>query len=127
MNLFIAGAGGVLGRGDSRSTPIHVPELAALMLDGIDRRENVVVECGGPEDLTWREICALCFEVQARPVRIRSVPVWFCRLTLALLRPFSYRYHAMGRLLLFMSMRDTCTPHLGAVRLRDYLARPAAD
>lgn len=116
-----------IGRGDSRSTPIHVPELATLMLDGLDRRENAIVECGGPEDLTWREICALCFEVQALPVRIRSVPVWFCRLTLALLRPFSYRYHAMGRLLLFMSTRDTCTPHLGTVRLGDYLARPAAD
>ena len=112
----------VIGDGQSRSTPIHVPELAAIMLDESGRVGNRVVEVGGPEDLTWRETCDLCFETQGLPVRISSAPVWLCRLILVLLKPFSYRYYAMGRLLLFMSTRDVCTPHRGVVRLRDYLA-----
>lgn len=111
-----------IGKGDSRSTPIHIPDLAAVMLDEMDKQKNAVVEVGGPEDLAWRETCTLCFEVQGLPPRIQSAPVWLCKLTLVLIRPFSYRYWAMGRLLLFMSTHDVCTPHRGTVKLRDYLA-----
>ncbi len=63
-----------IGKGDSRSTPIHIPELAAIMLEEMGKQENAVVEVGGPEDLTWRETCALCFETQGLPVRIQSAP-----------------------------------------------------
>ena len=113
-----------IGKGDSRSTPIHIPDLAALMLAEMEKTPNAVVEVGGPEDLTWRETCALCFETQGLPVRIQSAPVWLCRLILALLKPFSYRHWAMGRLLLFMSTHDVRTPKRGTVTLRDYLADP---
>jgi len=112
-----------IGNGETRSTPIHVPELASLMLSELGTQSNKVIEVGGPEDLSWREICALCFEVQGLPPRIQGAPVGLCRAILALLRPFTYRYYAMGRLLLFMSTNEVCTPHLGTVRLRDYLAQ----
>lgn len=112
-----------IGTGASRSTPIHIPDLAAIMLEEMPKQANAVIEVGGPEDLSWRETCELCFKVQDRPVRIQSAPVWLCRLALVMIRPFSYRYWAMGRLLLFMSTRDVCTPHRGTVKLRDYLAQ----
>lgn len=115
-----------IGDGASRSTPIHVPDLAAVMLEEMIRQTDAVVGVGGPEDLTWRETCAACFAALGKPPRISSAPVWLCRLALALIRPFSYRYWAMGKLLLFMSNHDVCTPHLGRVRLQDYLANPAA-
>ncbi len=111
-----------IGKGDSRSTPIHIPDLAAIMLDEMGKQTNAVVEVGGPEDLTWRETCAICFEVQGLPPRIQGAPVGLCKLALGLIRPFSYRYWAMGKLLLFMSTHDVCTPRRGTVRLRDYLA-----
>ena len=111
-----------IGKGDSRSTPVHIPDLAAIMLAEMATTANAVVGVGGPEDLTWRETCVLCFETQNLPVRIQSAPVWLCRLALAFIRPFSYRYWAMGRLLLFMSTHDVCTPKRGTVKLRDYLA-----
>lgn len=114
-----------IGNGEARSTPIHVPDLAAIMLEELAIRKSPVVEAGGPEDLTWNETCALCFEVQNLPVRIRRVPVRLCRIILALLRPFSYRYDAMGRLLLFMSTHDACTPKRGTLRLGDYLRQVA--
>lgn len=113
-----------IGKGDSRSTPIHIPDLAAIMLDEMGRQSNAVVGVGGPEDLSWRETCEICFEVQGLPARIQSAPVWLCRLALILIRPFSYRYWAMGKLLLFMSTHDACTPKRGTVRLRDFLGGP---
>ena len=111
-----------IGDGGSRSTPVHIPDLAAVMLNEMGKQTNAVVGVGGPEDLSWRETCQICFEVQDLPPRIQSAPVWLCKLALALIRPFSYRYWAMGRLLLFMSAHDVCTPHRGTVTLRDYLA-----
>ena len=112
-----------IGKGDSRSTPIHVPDLAAILLGEMSKQTNVQIDVGGPQDLTWRETCELCFETQGLPVRIQSAPVWLCRLALALIRPFSYRHWAMGRLLLFMSTHDVCTTKRGTVKLRDDLAR----
>ena len=92
------------------------------MLAEMGKQKNAVVGVGGPEDLTWRETCALCFETQGLPVRIQSAPVWLCQLALVLIRPFSYRYWAMGKLLLFMSTHNVCTPKRGTVTLRTYLA-----
>ena len=115
-----------IGDGGSRSTPIHVPDLAGVMLAEMSRCENAVVEIGGPEDLTWRETCEACFAALGKPARISTAPVWLCQLALALIRPFSYRHWAMGKLLLFMSTHDVCTPRRGTVRLREYLAQHAA-
>ena len=116
-----------IGKGDSRSTPVHVPDLAAVMLAEMARQTNAVVGVGGPEDLTWRETCEACFAALGQPPRISYAPVWLCKLALALIRPFSYRYWAMGRLLLFMSTHDVCTPKRGTLKLRDYLAGGGTD
>lgn len=111
-----------IGGGGSRSTPVNVPDLAAVMLAEMGKQTNAVVGVGGPEDLSWRETCEACFAALGRPPRIFHAPVWLCKLALALLRPFSYRQWAMGKLLLFMSTHDVCTPKRGWIRLRDYLA-----
>ncbi|MBP7829378.1 MAG: NAD(P)H-binding protein [Kiritimatiellae bacterium] len=111
----------VIGRGVEKSTPIHVVDLAAIMLADMETVIYEVVEAGGPEHLSWLDICRTCFEVQNRPPRIVRVPAGVCRATLAVLRPFSPRHHAMGRLLLFMSTRDVCSPPRGRVTLREYL------
>lgn len=111
-----------IGDGGSRSTPVHIPDLAAVMLEEMGRQTNAVVGVGGPEDLTWRETCEACFAALGQPPRMSYAPVWLCKLALALLRPFSYRNWAMGKLLLFMSIHDVPTPKRGTVALRDYLA-----
>ena len=111
-----------IGRGDSRSTPVHIPELAAFMLAEMAKPAGGVAEFGGPEDLTWRKTCEACFAALGKPARISCAPVWLCKLALPLIRPFSYRHWAMGKLLLFMSTHDACTPRRGTVTLRTYLA-----
>ena len=115
-----------IGDGASRSTPIHVPDLAAAMLEDMLLQTNACVGVGGPEDLAWREICKTCFVALGKSPRIQFVPVWLCKLALALIRPFGYRHWAMGKLLLFMSTHDVCTPRRGSMRLRDYLAARSA-
>lgn len=111
----------VIGDGKSRFTPIDVKELARIMVEDTLVKENQVVSVGGPEDVSWRHICEMCFAVAGKKPKIISVPVWICRLTLFLLKPFSPKYFAMGRLLLFTSTHDLTTNKRGSLKLSDYL------
>ena len=113
----------VIGDGSSRSTPVDVGELAEIMVREMDGASCRVVEVGGPEHLSWTEICRTCFDSVGRPPAIMKVPVWLCELTLAIIKPFSFRHYAMGRLLVFMSTRDVCTAPLAKRSLREYLVQ----
>jgi len=121
MKLAAKGPLFVIGNGSSRSTPIDVVDLAGLMTEGMRTQANAVIEVGGPEHLSWLDVCRTCFELQGKPPRIMRAPVWLCRTTLALLRPFSFRHYAMGQLLVFMSTHDVCTPPRGKNPLRKFL------
>ncbi len=121
MKLAAKGPLFVIGNGESRSTPIDVRDLAALMTEGMQDQANAVVEVGGPEHLSWLEVCHTCFKLQDRPTRIMRIPVWLCRTVLAVLRPLSFRNYAMGQLLVFMSTHDVCTPARGSLPLQHFL------
>jgi uncharacterized protein YbjT (DUF2867 family) len=111
----------IVGPGTYFSTPIDVGELATLMAEEVLVRKNEVIELGGPEDLSWNDICRTCFEHYGRPPRLIHVPVGLCRAILTLIKPFSPAYYAMGKLILFMSSHDLPTPHRGTLRFADYL------
>jgi uncharacterized protein YbjT (DUF2867 family) len=113
----------VIGHGQFKTNPIDVGDLARLMLDGMASSDSRrIIEVGGPEALTWREISETCFASLGRKPRIIHVPVWLCNLGLGLIKPFSSRNWAMGRLLVFMSTRHVLTPARGRVRLKEYFA-----
>lgn len=122
MKLAAKGPLFVIGDGTSQSTPIDVADLASLMTAYMRTQANAVVEVGGPEHLSWLDVCRTCFELQGKPLRIMRAPVWLCRAILALLRPFSFRHYAMGQLLVFMSTHYVCTPPHGKTTLRQYLS-----
>lgn len=111
----------VIGHGKNVFTPIAVEDLAEIVADDVLARSKEVIHVGGPEDMSWNEICEVCFANYGKTPRILRVPVWLCRLTLWMIKPFSKPYHAMGRLLVFMSTRDLPTAKRGRMRLADYL------
>lgn len=111
----------MVGPGTHFSTPIDVGELATLMADELPVRKNEVIELGGPEDLSWNDICRVCFAHYGRKLNIVHVPVGVCRSILALIKPFSPSYYAMGKLIVFMSTHDLPTPHRGSLHFADYL------
>lgn len=103
----------IIGSGDSVSTPIDVRDLASVMIDEMDRTDNQIISVGGPEDMSWTDICNACFKHCARPPKIVRIPIWLCEATLRVLKPFSKSYYAMGRLILFMSTHDLLTNKRG--------------
>ncbi len=113
----------VIGDGKVVSTPIEVGELASLMADDVLNVSNAYTSIGGPQDMTWNEICAACFKVWGKPTKIILVPVWVCQAALALIRPFSSQYYALGKLLVFFSVNSAPTEKRGLTSLGNYLKK----
>ena len=113
----------IIGDGEVVSTPVDVAELAEFMAEDALTRSNAYTSIGGPQDMTWNEICEDCFSVWGKEPRIVSMPVSLCDLALACLKPFSSAYYGMGKLLVFFSVTSVPTDKRGKVTLKDYLAR----
>ncbi len=111
----------LVGSGRNRFTPVDVSDLAAVMAEELGGAANRMVSVGGPADMSWDEIGEACFRHHGRPPRLIHVPVWLCTFTLALLRPFSKKYDAMGRLILFMSTTDLLTEKRGRTSFAEFL------
>lgn len=111
----------VVGSGTSVFTPVDVRDVARIMAEDILVKRNAVVEIGGPEDMSWNEICLTCFDHYGKRPHIVHVPVWLCRAVLAVLKPFAATHAAMGDLILFVSTHDLPTEKRGVVRFADYL------
>ena len=114
----------VIGSGKAQSTPIDVRDLAVLMIEEMDQTQNKMISVGGPEDLSWNDLCNLCVQHCGRKSTIIHIPQSLCTLTLALLHPFSKSTHAMGRLILFMSTHDLLTEKRGTRTFAEALTEP---
>jgi len=112
----------IIGPGTYRFTPVDVHDVARVMVEDSVTKRNAVVEIGGPEDMSWNEICQTCFAHYGKKVRIVHVPVWLCQATLLPLKFFSSSKFAMGKLILYMSTHDLPTEKRGQLRFADYLA-----
>ncbi len=114
----------VIGSGRNHFTPIDARDLAGIMVEDMDRHSNRIIDVGGPEDMSWNEICRTCFEHYGRKPLILKFPKWLCALSVALLRPVSRSSHAMGKLIVFMSTIDLPTDRRGTRRFASYLNEP---
>lgn len=115
----------VIGHGHNRFTPVDVRDLAEIIASDMDQAGNRIVSVGGPDDMSWNDICRTCFEHYGRKALILKFPKWFCELTLRALKPFAKSQHAMGRLIVFMSTVDLPTEKRGRRRLADVLRETA--
>lgn len=111
----------VIGNGKSRSTPVDVRDLSSLVVEEMDQACDRILSIGGPEDMSWNDVCMACFEQCGLKPHIIRVPKWLCEVTLWVLKPFSKSTYAMGQLILFMSTRDLPTEKRGTRSFADYL------
>ncbi len=79
--------------GASHGTPIIATDDVAQMIAGgalYSGNENLLVEAGGPEWLTWREIAGVVAKkVGKERIRIIPIPGWLARMNQTLASPFS--------------------------------------
>jgi uncharacterized protein YbjT (DUF2867 family) len=111
----------LINHGQCVSTPIAITDLAEIMVEDTLKEENKVIEVGGPEDLNWQDICRICADTLNAKMKFVNIPVWLCDFTLCLLRPFSNKYHSMGKLLLYTSTHDVLASKRGKTKFSDYV------
>lgn len=111
----------VIGPGHNKFTPVDVRDVARIMVEDLLVKANAVVEVGGPQDMSWNEICQTCFAYYGRKPRIIHVPSWMCQAMMPLLWLTAPAYYAMGKLILFMSTHDLPTEKRGRLTFADYL------
>ena len=79
--------------GADHGTPIIATrDVAEMMVGGAlyVGSENLLIEAGGPQWLTWREIADIIAEKTGRKaIRIIPIPSWLAQLNQQLVRPFS--------------------------------------
>jgi len=60
----------LFGDGSYHVRPIHVDDLAAIMVEQGGHRENALINALGPEDFTWRELVSMLADVLGKRPRV---------------------------------------------------------
>jgi uncharacterized protein YbjT (DUF2867 family) len=81
----------VNGGPDLRVSFIAIRDVAGILIAATthERARDAILEVGGPEALSWREVAALYAELLGREVRIRTSPAAPMKVMAKLLAPFS--------------------------------------
>ncbi len=113
---------GVFGDGRYRLRPLHVDDMAALMVDHADRSGNTMVDAVGPEAFAYRELVASLARIIGVRRRIVSVPPGLGLAVARLLNPLVgdviiTREEIKG---LMRGLLDSDAPAAGPTRLTDW-------
>lgn len=120
LQIARTGVAPKLGGGTARSNPIHPADLAAVCADALEREGGAVIDAGGPDVLTRREMFDAAFAAAGRTPRYVPVPAAMVRFNAALVRPFDARLSDVLRFFERVSTTDAVAPVRGQRRLADY-------
>lgn len=112
----------LFGNGELKANPIHGEDLAAVCVDLIENTDKVL-EIGGPETLTQKEIATSAFNILGTPPKITYIPEWARVLTLKLVRIFTGS-KVYGPIEFFMTVMaiNMIAPEYGKHTLKEYFS-----
>jgi uncharacterized protein YbjT (DUF2867 family) len=109
----------VNGGPDLRVSFIAVRDVAGILIAATthERARDAIVEVGGPEALSWREVAALYGELLGRQVRIRTSPEAPLKVMAKVMAPFSPAASNLLALNVTSGLGDTILPSEPAAEL----------
>lgn len=113
------GRGFVIGRGRSKTNPVHEQDVAEACVDAISSTDRHIV-AGGPDIFTRREIVELAFAIAERTPSIVSVPKSVFSLAIWPLKIINPRLYALLELGAIVSTTDAVVNKYGKRRLKEY-------
>ncbi len=119
FNMAKKGRVYLFGPGNNRMNPIHGADLAKICADAMEGK-NQEIDIGGPEVLTYRKIAELSLEIQGKPIKISSLPVWMMNLIIGTTKLFNRH---QGELLAFQTTvmtSDVVAPTTGNHTLKEH-------
>lgn len=124
LALARKGQGLVIGDGRCRTNPVHEADVARACVAALEAGDEVV-DLGGPEVFTRREIVELAFDVLDRPARVRTAAPGVMRGVTRFLRPFQPRVADLLHFGVEASLIDLVAPATGTETLRAYFEHRA--
>lgn len=127
LQMAKKGKGMVIGSGDNKINPIHGADLAEVCVAAANS-EGSMIEVGGPEILTHKEIFDIAFDTYKAKPKVSHFPIWMKNISLTLLRIFT-PVKVYGPVEFFMTVlsTDMVAPKYGQIKLKDYFYQQVED
>jgi uncharacterized protein YbjT (DUF2867 family) len=109
----------LVGDGTNRFNPIHGADLAAVCVDAAEG-EDLVVEAGGPDILSQREVAELAFDVVGLPVKVTIIPLWLAYGLARFIGILNRQFGDLAKFIVTSGEVDGVGPTRGKTSLRSY-------
>jgi uncharacterized protein YbjT (DUF2867 family) len=120
MELARKGRLFTMGQGDKLTNPIYEGDLAKICVDSI-HQPNAVIEAGGKEVLSRRQINEIIQSFVDPTKKVRHVPVGFVKAILPIISLVSKNMYDKMAFFLAVMQHDTIAPLTGEMRLEEYV------
>jgi uncharacterized protein YbjT (DUF2867 family) len=109
----------LVGDGTNRFNPIHGADLASVCVDAAEGEERVV-EAGGPDVLSQREVAELAFDVLGKPVKLTVIPLWLAHGLARFIGLLNRQFGDLAEFIVTAGEVDGVGPARGKTTLRSY-------
>jgi len=109
----------LVGEGNNRFSPIHGADLATVCVDAMEGAEKVI-EAGGPETLTQRDVARIAFDVVGKPVKVTAIPLWLAGGLVKAIRLLSKQFGDLAEFIVTAGEVDGVGPARGKTTVRSY-------
>jgi uncharacterized protein YbjT (DUF2867 family) len=109
-----------IGKGDKRTNPIHETELAKVCVNAI-KDTNTIVEAGGPEVYTRKQINEIIQSKVNPTKKLMGVPAGFVKMSLPMIRLFNKNTYDKMAFYTTVLEHDVLGPKIGKLKLEDYI------
>ncbi|NDI35991.1 SDR family oxidoreductase [Chengkuizengella sediminis] len=109
----------LIGDGKNKMNPIHGSDLAKFCVNNFDK-DNVELEVGGPEVLSYKKMANLAFKSADKKEKVVNVPIWVVSPFIRLLKIFNKRYYALALFFCNVMTNDIVAPRYGKIKLETY-------
>jgi len=109
----------LVGDGANRFNPIHGRDLAEVCVDAAEGDARVI-EAGGPDVLTQREVAELAFDVLGKSGKVTVVPLRLARGLARLIGVLNRQFGDLAEFIVTAGEVDAVAPARGRTTLRSY-------
>lgn len=109
-----------IGKGDRLTNPIYEGDLAKVTVESI-HQPNAIIEVGGKEILTRKQINEIIQDIAAPHKKIRTVPIGTIKAFLPLIKLASKNMFDKVAFFTAVMEHDTIAPQVGEMKLEDYV------
>jgi uncharacterized protein YbjT (DUF2867 family) len=109
-----------IGKGDKLTNPIYEGDLAKICVDAI-HQHSAIIEAGGKEILSRKQINTLIQQEAAAHKKVRTVPLGLVKTSLPVLKIISKNMYDKVAFFTEVMQHDVIAPQVGEKKLESYI------